>query len=148
MSSSVDDLTHRDISAMLARTEHRYTTGRRTLVEVLGAAGRPITLPDVLAADASLSQSSVYRNLDILERAGVIHRLSTGGEYTYFELAEPLLGHHHHLICVGCGLVQDVALDDKVERVVDDALASVAAEVDFAPLHHSLDLHGHCAECR
>ncbi len=132
---------------MLGRFEHRYTAGRRRLVDVLGGAGRPLSLPEVLAADEQLSQSSAYRNLDVLERSGVIRRLATGGEYAYFELSEPLLGHHHHLICVDCGSVTDVELDDHVERAVDDALHEVAAKARFQPLRHSLDLHGHCAAC-
>ena len=144
----VDDSTHRDIAAMLGRGDHRYTQGRRRLVEVLVGLARPATLPDILATDASLTQSSAYRNLDILERSGVIRRVPTGGEFAYFELAEPLLDHHHHLICVTCGTVQDMALDDAVERVVDDALTGVARAAGFTPLHHSLDLHGHCARCR
>lgn len=143
----LDESAHRDLAAMLARAGHRYTSGRRRLVEVLGQAGRPVTLPEVLLLDESLSQSSVYRNLDVLEQSGVIHRVVTGAEYAHFELAEPLLGHHHHLICVRCGTVADIALDDRVEKTVDDALAAVARKQGFTPLHHSLDLHGHCADC-
>ena len=29
----------------------------------------------------------------------------------------------------------------------DAALASAADGADFTPLHHALDLHGHCADC-
>lgn len=143
----LDESGHRDVAAMLARSDHRYTSGRRRLVEVLGQAGRPVTLPEVLSLDGTFSQSSVYRNLHVLERSGVIHRVVTGGEYAHFELAEPLLGHHHHLICVRCATVVDIALDDQVEKTVDDALAAVARKDGFTPLHHSLDLHGYCADC-
>lgn len=144
-----DDATlHDEVSARLGIEEHRYTDGRRRLVEVLASAGRPVTLPEILAADPELPQSSAYRNLDVLERSGVIRRITVGGEHTHFELAEPLLEHHHHLICVTCGTITDVHLDPEVERLVDRALADAAAQVGFTPLDHSLDLHGHCAECR
>ena len=73
--------THDEIERMLRRDDHRYTARRRRLVEVLGGAGRPVTMPDVLDADPSLPQSSTYRSLDVLERAGVARRIITGGEH-------------------------------------------------------------------
>ena len=145
--ATIDDAGHRQIAAMLGRDDHRYTPGRRRLVEVLAAAGRPITLPEVLDADDGLTQSSVYRNLDVLEQVGAIRRVVTGGEHAHFELAEPLLDHHHHLICTACGGVEDVELDAATERAVDDALHRAARDVGFHPEHHSLDLHGRCADC-
>lgn len=143
----VTSATHAEVSAMLLRHDSRYTRVRRRLVEVLVEAGRPITMPELLESDDALSQSSVYRNLDILEQAAVIRRLTTGGEYAYFELSESLLGHHHHLICVDCGVVEDIELASEVETQLDEALASAAEKAGFKPLHHSLDLHGQCSSC-
>lgn len=117
-------------------------------MELLVEAGRPVTLPEILRADPDLPQSSVYRNLEVLERVGLVHRISIGADHARFELSEPLLGHHHHLICVTCGAIEDVELGAEVEEIVDSALTSVAAGSGFAPLHHSLDLHGRCADCR
>ena len=145
--TEIDLHTHREIAAMLARTDFRYTSARRRLVEVLAGSHRPLSLPDVLVAAGDLTQSSAYRNLDVLERSNVIRRLSTGGEFAFFELAEPLLGHHHHLICLGCGGIEDIDVDDATERAIDAALSQAAQAAGFEPLHHSLDLHGHCATC-
>ena len=138
---------HLQIGARLDRQEHRYTTGRRQLVDVLAQAGQPMTLPDIVAADPDLAQSSAYRNLDVLVRSGVIRRISAGGDHAHFELAEPLLGHHHHLICISCGAIEDIHLDSKVEHLVDQSLSDIASQAGFTPIHHSLDLHGHCADC-
>ena len=138
---------HLQIGARLVRQDHRYTSGRRQLVEVLTRVGQPMTLPDIVAADPELAQSSAYRNLDVLVRCGVIRRINAGGDHTHFELAEPLLGHHHHLICISCGTIEDIHLDNDVESLVDQSLADVAYRSGFTPIHHSLDLHGHCADC-
>lgn len=138
---------HLEIGSRLARQDHRYTTGRRHLVSVLAQAGQPMTLPDIVAADPDLAQSSVYRNLDVLVRSGIIRRISAGGDHTHFELAEPLLGHHHHLICISCGGIEDIHLDSEVELLVDQSLTDIASRSGFTPIHHSLDLHGHCADC-
>jgi len=138
---------HESVQARLAREDHRYTTGRRRLIDVIASAGRPMTLPDIVASDPQLAQSSAYRNLDVLERSGVIQRITHGGDHTHFELAEPLMDHHHHLVCLHCGSIADVRLGDDVEDAVDAAFAKVAADAGFTPVHHSLDLHGICASC-
>lgn len=138
---------HLQIGARLARQEHRYTSGRRQLVEVLAQAGQPMTLPDIVTTDPNLAQSSAYRNLDVLVRSGVIRRINAGGDHAHFELAEPLLGHHHHLICISCGSIEDIHLDSRVEKLVDKSLSDLASQSGFTPIHHSLDLHGHCADC-
>ena len=61
-------------------------------MDVLVASPRPLTIPEVLDAGNGLAQSSVYRNLVILEQAGVVHRIVTNDEFARFELAEDLVG--------------------------------------------------------
>lgn len=138
---------HDHVSARLAHNEQRYTAGRRRLVEVLSQAGRPVTLPEITELEPDLAPSSAYRNLDVLEQCGVVHRVAGSAEHAHFELAEPLLDHHHHLICIDCGAISDIQLDDELEALVDKHLASAARAVGFEPLRHSLDLHGRCARC-
>ncbi|HCB34353.1 MAG TPA: hypothetical protein DEP69_04125, partial [Acidimicrobiaceae bacterium] len=59
-SAGHDDL-HVEIGRRLALTRNRYTRGRRTLVDALAAAGRPMTLPDIVAVTPGLAASSAYR---------------------------------------------------------------------------------------
>ncbi|MCY3633602.1 MAG: Fur family transcriptional regulator [bacterium] len=138
---------HAQIGSKLTQQGHRYTNGRQELVEALMLTGQPMTLPDIVEADPKLAQSSAYRNLDVLVRCGVIRRINAGGDHSYFELAEPLLGHHHHLICMSCGSIEDVHFDSEIEHLVDKSLSEISARTGFTPTTHSLDLHGHCADC-
>lgn len=139
---------HATVADALGTIDSRYSAGRRALVEVLASAHRPMSLPQILAADASIAQSSAYRNLGILERAGVVHRI-TGAtdEFSRFELANDLTEHHHHLICHHCGGVEDFKVSDTVEAAVDKALNRVARRHGFRPEHHRLDLVGTCSTC-
>lgn len=147
--SPIDDIDalHDEAATVLGRVDQRYTDGRRRLIGMLSKAGRPVTLPEIIDLDPDLPQSSVYRNLDVLEQVGLVRRLTVGNEHARFELSEPLLGHHHHLICVVCGMIEDVRLGDEFEHLLDTTLATAANTVGFTPLHHSLDLHGYCASC-
>jgi Fe2+ or Zn2+ uptake regulation protein len=142
-----DPELHTAIAVRLADDEQQYTTNRRAVVEALAAAGAPITLPDLLAADGSLAQSSAYRSLSVLVDAGVVRRLVHVGDHAYFELAEQLTEHHHHLICEGCGTVVDVTLPDRVEAAMDRTFDEVATASGFTQSHHAVDIYGTCRDC-
>jgi Fe2+ or Zn2+ uptake regulation protein len=83
----------------------RYTAKRRELVEALRRASNPVSIPEVVAERGGPPQSSAYRNMTVLEQAGVVHRVMTEGGFARFELAEDLSGHHHHVVCRLCGAV-------------------------------------------
>jgi Fur family ferric uptake transcriptional regulator len=139
---------HEVASARLGGADQRYTRVRRALVDLLAAADAPLSLPQLLERAPDLAQSSAYRNLVVLERAGVVHRIVTADDFARYELAEDLTGHHHHLICTQCGEVRDFTMSGRLEAELDRALADVAAEHGFAADHHRLDLVGRCASCR
>src|ERR1041385_7150113 len=81
---------HATALARLRADRQRYTGGRRTIVEQLAHSERPLTIPELLSARTDLAQSSVYRNLAVLERAGVVRRLLTHDEFARYELAADL----------------------------------------------------------
>ena len=107
--SSVHDIASERLEAI----DQRYSPGRRRLVDVLANASHPLVTTEITSATDELPQSSVYRNLSILEEAGVVVKVLTTGERAAFELAEDLKGHHHHLVCVDCGRVIDVDLQTR-----------------------------------
>jgi Fur family ferric uptake transcriptional regulator len=143
MASEIDQIAH----TRLRRDGQRYTDNRRQLVYVLAESADPLTIPEILQRRPDLAQSSVYRNLSILERAGVVQKIVTTDEWGRFELAEDLTEHHHHLICSACGAVRDFTVSPRLERSIDEALMEVAAQVGFQLDHHRLDLVGLCEAC-
>jgi len=96
---------------------------------------------------SDLAQSSAYRNLSLLEEAGVVRRLVHGGDHAHYELAEELTEHHHHMICEHCGQVFDFTLPSPVERTLDATFAEIAEAEGFRPRHHVIDVYGRCARC-
>jgi Fe2+ or Zn2+ uptake regulation protein len=138
---------HATTAARLQRDDQRYTARRRALVEVLADAHQPLTILQLLQRRGDLAQSSAYRNLAVLERAGVVHRIASSDEFARYELAEDLTEHHHHLICSGCGDVADFTVPPDVELELDRALSTVASRTGFQVAQHRLDLVGTCARC-
>jgi len=138
---------HEAAAARLRALQQRYTSGRRLLVEALAARGHPVAVPDLLAALPLTAQSSLYRNLSVLEIAGVVGKVQGEDELNRFELAEDLIGHHHHLLCRRCGRVDDYELPARIERAVASAIPELAGSAGFVVHGHRLDVVGLCATC-
>lgn len=140
---------HATTAQWLTKDNQRYTRQRRALVAVLADAVQPLTIPQLLERQPGLAQSSAYRNLAVLERAGVVRRIVTSDEFARYELAEELTHHHHHhLICTDCGGVTDFELSDAIEHTLETALAAMAARTGFVIRDHQLDIVGTCPKCR
>ena len=138
---------HDAVASRLRVADQRYTVGRRRLVELLADAPRPATIPELLGRAPSLAQSSAYRNLVVLEEAGVAHRIVTSDERARYELAEDLIGHHHHLICTSCGRVDDFTVSTQMERSLEGALRRAIKGTGFRLATHRLDVIGTCSSC-
>ena len=138
---------HEVVDEQLRRSRQRYTLGRRQLVEVLHGIGRPVTIPELMEAGASQSQSSLYRNLAILEQCGAVHRLASTDDAARYELAEELSGHHHHVVCSICGRIDDVVLPPAIERALGEAATEAREQRDYLVDSHRLELVGTCADC-
>ncbi|MEX0846358.1 MAG: transcriptional repressor [Ilumatobacteraceae bacterium] len=132
----------------LRKDGQRLTTGRQLILRTLEDAGGPVTIPAILRLQPSLAQSSVYRNLSVLEHAGLVSKISMGDEHAHYELGEEITNnHHHHLVCRACGSVGDVTLTASAERSLDKALREAADGASFELQNHRLDLIGRCADC-
>ncbi len=139
---------HAVVATRLRRVGQRYTSGRRILVEALTRSPRPMTTAEVVAADPQLLQSTTYKNLALLEQVGIVHRVMGSDEYARFELAEELTGHHHHhLVCVSCGSVEDFEVPQRVEKGLADAMGDLTTGTGFRAQSHRLDLLGTCGRC-
>ncbi len=138
---------HGTVDQQLRRTRQRYTLGRRQLVDLLADSGRPVTIPELIDLGARQSQSSIYRNLAILEQAGAVRRLSSTDDTGRFELAEALSEHHHHLLCSTCGGIADITLPDEIEAALHEAVDRAQRDHAWSVDAHHLELIGTCDDC-
>src|SRR3954464_13905937 len=86
----------------------RASLARRALLTALVAAERPVPAEAIARGlDGRVPPSdvaSVYRNLDVLERAGIVRRLRAGGRAAVYTLAtSPDAG---YVACERCGEVR------------------------------------------
>jgi Fur family ferric uptake transcriptional regulator len=126
----------------------RYTGGRRQVVTALQSSDGPKSAAELHAELAGLVPvSSIYRTLSVLEEAGVVEPHHSARGITRYEIAEWLAGHHHHLVCVECGAVEDIALPKDMERQLERLVGEVSELSSFSASGHSLEVDGHCPRC-
>lgn len=88
----------------------------------------------------SIGLSTVYRNLQSLAESGEVDALrNDDGEVLYRRCSS---GHHHHLVCRGCGTTVEVE-GPTVEKWAD----RTASEHGFVDISHTLEIFGTCADC-
>lgn len=138
---------HDAVEAALRVVTQRYTPGRRALVDVMSSASAPVPLA-ALVKKSRQPQSSVYRNLSVLETAGVVRRITGREDAFLYELSEKLTEHHHHVVCVKCGTVSDADLGAAAERALHRAAEEVGADSGFIIDSHSVDFYGYCRKCQ
>lgn len=139
---------HTAVHDLLHNAGQRYTDKRRVIIDILIRAGKPMLITDILAKAKDMPQSTLYRNLLVLEETSTVVRVVTNADSGCYELAEHLMGHHHHMVCSKCGAVRDVVVPEGLEHELDKALEKVARREGFTIDRHQLDLIGRCKNCK
>ncbi len=124
----------------------RITPQRDLIAEVLEQAERPLGAHEVVEAvhrrDRRIGRATVFRTLQSLQDAGIVQHVPCPGGQSGYLLCRTA-GHHHHLICQRCGIVEDLP-----EPEVATFVEAVARDHGFAVDHASFELSGTCASCR
>ena len=138
----------RDVEQRLAAHGVRFTRGRRQVLDAVAIAEGPRTATEIHGSLDSVPLSSLYRSLGVLTDAGVLALHHGADETTRYELSESLSEHHHHLVCVNCGSISDVAATVEQEATVDRLVEALAGSAGFLVTGHRLEIEGKCARCR
>lgn len=138
---------HEAVRRRLAEHHIRYTTGRQSVVTALVRLDGPESAAD-LHRRMNVPLSSLYRSLTVLDETGVLEKHHDADGLARFELAEWLTGHHHHLVCVDCGTVEDVELDPAAEELLERLAVQAARASGYHQTGHNLEVEGLCQSCR
>lgn len=126
---------------ILKQGESRVTKARLTVFEQLYNQ-EPLSMHELVARSNGVDRASVYRAVELFEQLGIVQRFHMGWKYK-IELTDRFAAHHHHLTCLGCGKTIPINERD-LEHVVDE----LAAQHNFVPTAHQIELQGYCAACQ
>lgn len=121
----------------------RATASRRLLLEVLFEAGDHLSAEELAAAVQARAPdvhlSTIYRNLEDLQRLGVVVHSHLGHGPATYQLAAQA---HAHFICEGCGAIME-APDELFAALATNARHRFGFAID--PRHFAMV--GRCAAC-
>jgi Fur family transcriptional regulator, ferric uptake regulator len=144
ISGSGDATTVEGVLDLVRQQGGRVTSSRRLLLRALFDSNEHHTAEELAAVvqqqSPDIHLSTIYRNLDELERLGVIVHSHLGhGPATYHLAASA----HGHFVCEECG---------KMIEAPDNLFASLAqvarSQFDFTIDPHHFAMLGRCANCR
>ena len=121
----------------------RVTAPRRVIASAVDRLGRAFTIDDLVAEVRAVAPgvgtATVYRAVAAMEEAHAVERVGTREESALYVRCTAD-GHHHHLVCTGCGIVAHAhcPLETDAARHGSDG---------FVVTGHELTLYGLCAGC-
>ena len=118
----------------------RISTARRLIIDALFGVVGPISAAR-LASDLSLDESSVYRNLEVLERNGLVRHLHLGHGPGLYLLAGS--EEAEYLYCERCEAVVALASGE-----LDPVRDLIRARFGYTPLFTHFAIVGWCSRCR
>lgn len=121
----------------------KVTPQRLSLLAILSAEKKPLTVSQLSKKLRSVNQITIYRTLEAMVLRGLVRKVNTLHAYTHYELVATRK-HHHHVICSHCGMIEDVDLC--LPRSLEgDVLKN---STNFASISgHSLEFTGTCNKC-
>jgi len=128
-----------DYEKQLRRAGVRITRPRRVILDILAETEDHPDATEIYerakVIDRSISLSTVYRTMKLLETMGAIHRHAFAGGPSRFEQASG--EHHDHLIDIDTGDVIEFH-SHRIEELQD----AIARELGYEIVHHRLELYG------
>ncbi|MGU3576878.1 Fur family transcriptional regulator [Brucellaceae bacterium C25G] len=130
--------TLNDYEQQLRSAGVRITRQRRIILNILSdSEDHPDALEifkRAVEVDNSISLSTVYRTMKLLEEQGAIHRHAFNGGPSRFENAAS--EHHDHIIDMESGDLVEFH-SDKIERLQEE----IARELGYEIVYHRLELY-------
>ncbi len=132
----------------------RLTEPRKAILEALDKAGSHLDADQIYKKASgrypALGLATVYRNLELLTRTGLIWKFDAGDDKSRYEIAQcPEENHHHHLICKKCKTVIDYSESIENEKgFLKKREKSLSRKYDFKIENHCIDFFGLCGKCR
>ena len=133
-----------ELESVIRRLEdlnHRITSSRVAVIAAVLAQSGHFSVEDIVRQARAVGRATVFRTMRLLTDIDVVCRVLLEDGSLHYRVSRR--GHHHHLVCVSCGNVQD--LD---ECVVGDLVRELAAATEYEIEGHWLEFYGRCATCR
>jgi len=136
-------MTELDIVAERLETRGlRVTRARRAVLAAVLDAGPHFTVDEVCQRARGVGRATAFRTMRLLQHLDVVCRVLLDDGRLHYRMNRTR-GHHHHLVCTGCGRVEAFTVCG-----VPALAAEVARSTDYEIEGHWLEVYGRCRACR
>lgn len=132
----------------------RSTMPRKYILKVLQNTDRHLNAEEIFweikKELPGIGQATIYRNLELLRRGGLLGRVDAGDGKARYELKLPdnESEHHHHLICTACGQVKNyMDFEEEELMLVRKIEAHLARKFKYKVNGHDITFYGACPKC-
>jgi Fur family ferric uptake transcriptional regulator len=132
----------------------RWTGPRDEVFNVLVRTLQHLSAKDIFATlrktSPDIGLTTVYRTLELLDKAGLVRRVSTqSGEVRFEYRRGDQTDHHHHLICTACcKIVNYRDFENEELDLVRKTEERLAQKHGFLIRDHNIEFLGLCEACR
>lgn len=134
---------------VLRNSNLKLTKHRRKIIEILySSKEHHLDIDAIHALSAEdrkkrMSLATVYRTMELFEKIGVVLKISMEKSPSQYELIVRDQLRHHHLICLKCGLVQEISdsLTGEFKELID-------RETGFQVKGKPMKIYGYCSKCK
>jgi Fur family ferric uptake transcriptional regulator len=138
----------RGLAEMAKQHGLRLTSQRRLIFSILESADTHLNAKEILEQarkrDPGIDQVTIYRNLAVLKKLGVVDELDLlhlRGDEHYYEARQTRA--HSHVACLECGSVFEY-YTPAMKRMNQELEREVGFSVSFS----RIEIGGYCASCR
>jgi Fur family ferric uptake transcriptional regulator len=138
-----------DLKTVLNKEGFRLTSQRQKILELFKGEdiGHHLSAEEIhqqlVEQGEKISLSTIYRALHVMVGLGLLQELELAEDRKYYELSTPFASHHHHLVCVQCGAVQEFEEVSIAEVGVGETQTR-----GFALLNSQFTIYGICPLCQ
>ena len=131
----------------------RLTKPRRAILDILNSKGKHLSAEEIceeaLKISSNVGLSTIYRNLELLVRIGLVWKFDAWDKKARYEIAKrPDESHHHHLICKKCNSIIDYSASvDNEKDFIMEREKNLSSKYNFKIENHCIDFFGLCYKC-
>ena len=130
---------------IIRKAGFRATKPRVSILSFLQTSKYPLTIKEIgeRLENRTVDQVTIYRILDAFKKAGIVNQIDFQDNSARYEYKDGERD-HHHLICLDCRKVTDIAGCD-YKKLSENVLKQAP---DFAKVTaHSFEFFGMCNNC-
>ena len=131
---------------LLRKQGYKLTPQREAILAVMMDSKETHLTPEKVCeltgkAHPQIGLTTVYRTLEIFRKVGLVNLVHFHDGVNRYEMNHK--DHHHHLICLNCKKVEEVA-----ECMIQDFEKRISSITAFKVTSHCFGVFGYCGACQ